>query len=124
MGGGLGMFGLLGLLLQIFLIVMVVRFLFRFFTGGRSPVMAGGPNIFARGGMPGPGPVQGGPRPEGRPDRHQPRRLPAVRAIAESHPGRLERADLNALQAMATPEMVSYFAEQLSERSAAVCATP
>ena len=35
MGGGLGMFGLLGLLLQIFLIVMVVRFLFRFFTGGR-----------------------------------------------------------------------------------------
>ena len=78
MGGGLGMFGFLGLLLQIFLIVMVVRFLFRFFTGGRSPVMAGGPNIFARGGMPGPGPMQGGPRAGGR------RRSPSAPATISS----------------------------------------
>src|ERR1700748_2745172 len=45
MGGGLGMFGFLGLLLQIFLVVWIGRFLFRLFMGGRSPAMAGGPNI-------------------------------------------------------------------------------
>jgi predicted lipid-binding transport protein (Tim44 family) len=117
MGGGLGMFGLLGLLLQIFLIVMVVRFLFRFFTGGRSPVMAGGPNIFARGGMPGPGSVQGGPRTASPPpiaispsDYQQfEQLLKGIQAAWSAH-------DLNAMQAMATPEMVSYFAEQLNEQ--------
>ena len=39
MGGGLGGFGFLGLLLQIFLVVIVVRFLFRFFAARRSPAM-------------------------------------------------------------------------------------
>ena len=92
MGGGLGMFGFLGLLLQIFLVVWLVRFLFRMFMGGRSPAMAGGPNIFARGGMPGPVPGGGG-GPSGPPtNRHRPARLPAVRAVAERHPGGVERA--------------------------------
>jgi predicted lipid-binding transport protein (Tim44 family) len=118
MGGGLGMFGFLGLLLQIFLVVMVVRWLFRFFTSGRSPMMAGGPNIFARGGMPGPGPMQGGgPPPSGPPpiavgqaDYQQfEQLLKGIQAAWSAH-------DLNAIQAMATPEMVSYFSEQLSEQ--------
>jgi predicted lipid-binding transport protein (Tim44 family) len=115
MGGGLGMFGFLGLLLQIFLIVVVVRFLFRAFTGGRSPMMAGGPNIFARGGMP--GPVPGAARASGAPpiaigqnDYQQfEELLQGVQAAWSAH-------DLNGLQAMATPEMVSYFAEQLSDQ--------
>jgi predicted lipid-binding transport protein (Tim44 family) len=59
MGGGLGMFGLLGLLLQIVLVVVVVRFLFRMFSGGRSAVMAGGPNMGLGGGMSGPVPNAG-----------------------------------------------------------------
>jgi predicted lipid-binding transport protein (Tim44 family) len=117
MGGGLGMFGFLGLLLQIFLVVTVVRFLYRFFTGGRSPVMAGGPNIFARGGMPGPGPMQGAPRLSGPPPieigpqdyQHFEQLLKGTQAAWSAH-------DLNALQGMATPEMVSYFAEQLAEQ--------
>jgi len=117
MGGGLGMFGLLGLLLQILLVVVVVRFLFRFFTGGRSPAMAGGPNIFARGGMPNPGPAQAGPGPSGLPpiaigpsDYQQfEQLLKAIQAAWTAH-------DLNALQAMATPEMVSYFSQQLAEQ--------
>jgi predicted lipid-binding transport protein (Tim44 family) len=117
MGGGLGMFGFLGLLLQIFLIVMVVRFLFRLFTGGRSPVMAAGPNIFARGGMPGPGPMQSAPRTASPPaiaispsDYQQfEQLLKGIQAAWSAH-------DLNAMQAMATPEMVSYFAEQLNEQ--------
>lgn len=122
MGGGLGGFGFLGLLLQIFLLVMVVRFLFRLFTGGRMPAFAGGPNIFARNGMPGPGAMPNAPRPSGGGSSGPPpiqigpqdyqqfeQLLKGIQAAWSAH-------DLNALQAMATPEMVSYFAEQLSEQ--------
>jgi predicted lipid-binding transport protein (Tim44 family) len=117
MGGGLGLFGLLGVLLQIVLIVAVVRFLVRFLKGGRPPAMAGGPDIFARGGISGPGPVLGGPRPGASPpiaigpqDYQQfEQLLKGIQAAWSAH-------DLNGLQAMATPEMVSYFAEQLAEQ--------
>ena len=120
MGGGMGGFGFLGLLLQIFLVVVLARFLFRRFMGGRSPATAGGPNIFARGGMQGgPGPMQGGgsPRPASQPPiaispgdyQQYEQLLKAIQAAWSAH-------DLNALQAMATPEMVSYFGEQLAEQ--------
>jgi predicted lipid-binding transport protein (Tim44 family) len=122
MGGGLGGFGFLGLLLQIFLLVVLVRFLFRRFASGRSPMMAGGPNIFARGGMPAAGPLQGGsagggpgasgppPIAIGQADYEQfEQLLKGVQAAWSAH-------DLSGLQAMATPEMVSYFSEQVSEQ--------
>lgn len=118
MGGGMGGFGFIGLLLQILLLVVVVRFVFRWLTGGRNPVMAGGPNIFARGGMSGSGPmpngaVGGGGAPPitiGPADYQQfEQLLQGVQAAWSAH-------DLNALQAMATPEMVSYFGEQLAEQ--------
>jgi predicted lipid-binding transport protein (Tim44 family) len=118
----MGMFGFLGLLLQIFLLVWVVRFVFRLIMGGRSPMMAGGPSIFARGGMSGPGPMQGrpmqgGPAPGGAPPiaispddyRQFEQLLQGIQAAWSAH-------DLNGLQAMTTPEMVSYFADQLSEQ--------
>ena len=50
-GHGLGFGGFLGFLLQIFLIVLLGRFLWRRFMGGQS-VFAGGPGLFARGGAP------------------------------------------------------------------------
>jgi predicted lipid-binding transport protein (Tim44 family) len=134
MGGGLGGFGFLGLLLQIILVAWVVRFLFRRFMGGRSPAMAGGgPSIFARVGMPGAGfgsaggslgggplgsgPLGSGSGPSGPPpvsiapgDYQQfEQLLKGVQAAWTAH-------DLSGLQAMTTPEMVSYFSEQLSEQ--------
>jgi predicted lipid-binding transport protein (Tim44 family) len=119
MGGGLGGFGFIGLLLQIFLLVWLGRFLFRLFTGSRRPAMAGGPNIFARNGAPsGPGPMPGGGGPSGPPpitiapaDYQQfEQLLQGIQAAWSQH-------DLNGLQAMATPEMVSYFSEQLSDQA-------
>jgi predicted lipid-binding transport protein (Tim44 family) len=116
-GGGLGFGGFLGFLLQMFLLVMLGRFLFRWFTGGRRPALAGGPNMFARTGPAGPGPFQaqsggGGPPPvQITPADYQQfeQLLQGVQAAWSQH-------DLNGLQAMATPEMVSYFADQLSEQ--------
>ena len=115
MGGGMGGLGFLGLLLQIFLVVVVVRFLYRYFMGSRAPAMAGGPNIFARGGMP--GPIPSGAGPSGPPtlaigpqDYQQfEQLLKGIQASWSAH-------DLNGMQAMATPEMVSYFSEQMSEQ--------
>lgn len=115
MGGGL--FGLLGMLLRIFLLVVIVRFVFRLVAGGRSPAMAGGPNMFGGGGMQGAGPVPGGSGPAGPPpiaiapaDYQQfEQLLQGIQAAWSAH-------DLNGLQVMATPEMVSYFADQLSEQ--------
>jgi predicted lipid-binding transport protein (Tim44 family) len=119
MGGGMGGFGFIGLLLQIFLVVWLGRFLFRMFMGGRRPAMAGGPNIFARGGAPGPVPGgsgfggSGGPPPiQIVPADYQQfeQLLQGIQAAWSAH-------DLNGLQAMATPEMVSYFSDQLSEQA-------
>ena len=129
MGGGMGGLGFIGLLLQIFLVVVVVRFLFRRFMGGRSPAMASGPNIFSRNGMPGgmpnggmpnggmqgsAGPMQGGAGQAqvaiSAGDYQQfEQLLKAIQAAWSGH-------DLNALQSMATPEMVSYFGEQLAQQ--------
>jgi predicted lipid-binding transport protein (Tim44 family) len=102
-GGMLGFGGFLGFLLQLFLIVLLVRFLIRLFRGA-SPAFAGGPNIFARGGAPGPRPMGGFGGPAGPP------LLQAIQAAWSRH-------DLNALRALATPEMASYFAEQLAEQA-------
>lgn len=117
MGHDLGGFGFLGLLLQIFLLVVIVRFFYRMLTGARGPVPASGPNWFGRGGMPAPGPVPGGGGggPQGATigaeDYQQfEQLLQGIQAAWSAH-------DLNALQAMATPEMVSYFSEQLSDQA-------
>ncbi|MGA3002330.1 MAG: TIM44-like domain-containing protein [Acetobacteraceae bacterium] len=115
-GHGLGFGGFLGFLLQIFLIVMIGRFLWRRFMGGQS-VFAGGPGLYARSGPPdgmkGRSPP---PRPSGGPPvaitqadfREFEQLLQAAQAAWSAR-------DLNALRGMATPEMVGYFSEQLSD---------
>jgi predicted lipid-binding transport protein (Tim44 family) len=123
-GGGLGFFGFIGLLLQILLVVWVVRFLLRRFTGVRGPVLAGGPNIFARGGMPGgAGPIPGGGQPGGgRPGGPPPIAITAAdyqqfEQLLQAIQAAWSQHDLNALQSMASPEMVSYFGEQLADQA-------
>jgi predicted lipid-binding transport protein (Tim44 family) len=117
-GGMLGFGGFLGFLLQIFLIVLLVRFLIRLFRGP-SPAFAGGPNIFARGGAPGPGPMGGsGGRPAGPPPiQIGPPDYQAFEQLLQGIQAAWSRHDLNALRGLATPEMLSYFAEQLAEQA-------
>lgn len=120
MGGGMGGFGFLGLLLQIFLVVMLVRFALRFFMNSRSPATAGGPNIFARGGAPGPGPMPGGGGGSGAggppPINIDQADYQQFEQLLQGIQAAWSAQDMNGLQAMATPEMVSYFANQLSEQ--------
>ncbi|MDR3537511.1 MAG: TIM44-like domain-containing protein [Acetobacteraceae bacterium] len=117
-GGGMGFGGFFGFLLQMFLLVMIVRFLFRLFTGARRPALAGGPSMFSPAGVPGPGPMPpsggGGGAPPiaiGPADYEQfEQLLQGIQAAWSNH-------DMSGLQAMAAPEMVSYFGEQLSDQA-------
>ena len=117
-GGMMGFGGFLGFLLQIFLLVLLVRFLIRRFRGP-SPAFAGGPNIFARGGPPGRGPTGGpmggmggaaGPPPI----QIGPQDYQAFEQLLQAVQAAWSRQDLNTLRSLATPEMMSYFAEQLA----------
>lgn len=114
-GHGMGFGGFFGLLLQILLLIWLVRFLMRMFRGS-GPAFAGSPAMFNRG--PGPaGPVPmsaagGPPSLAVTPGDYQAfeNTLYAIQAAWSAH-------DLNALGALATPEMVSYFAEQLADQA-------
>ena len=128
-GHGLGFGGFLGFLIQIFLIVVIGRFLWRLIMGGRSPALAGGPGLFARGGGPGlmggmlggaaapgpsgvpPGAPAGGPPPIA----ISPADFQEFEQLLKASQAAWSAPDLNALRGMATPEMVSYFSEQLSD---------
>ena len=113
-GGFTGFGSFIGLLIQIALIVLLVRWLLRRWRG---PATAGGPPLFARtmgggmptGGRPGPPAQAGPPVPIAPADYQQFEQL--LKAMQDAW----SRADLRALQQIATPEMVSYFAEQLAE---------
>jgi predicted lipid-binding transport protein (Tim44 family) len=117
-GGGLGFGGFLGFLLQIFLIVMVVRFLLRWFRN-RTPATAGGPGIFARNGFAsnGFGGGGGGAAPAGPPIAIAPADYQAFEQLLTAVQAAWTAHDLATLQRIATPEMVSVFAEQLAEQT-------
>ncbi len=121
-GGMSGGGSLLGLLLQLALLFMIGRWLFRRFAGG--PALAGGGGLFGRM-MPQAGPAQGGfPRPgmfgggAARPPltltpadyKGFDQLLHGIQAAWTAH-------DLAALRGMTTPEMVSTFAEQMAEQT-------
>jgi predicted lipid-binding transport protein (Tim44 family) len=131
MGGGMGFLGFIGLLLQIALVFFVVRFLYRYFVTNRSPALAGGPGIFARngmgGGMPNSGPSQGaGPMGGGSasaahgappPITVTPADYQEFEKLLQSIQYAWSAHDLAALRDMATPEMTTYFEEQIAEQA-------
>ena len=121
-GGGLfgGMHGggsLLGLLLQLALLYFVGRWIYRTFFSGQA-MFAGG----VRGGGSLPGGVPGAAAFGGRRGRAgpptiaiQPADYQAFEALLTGMQAAWSAQDLNALRAVATPEMTSYFGEQLAE---------
>jgi predicted lipid-binding transport protein (Tim44 family) len=113
-GGGLGFGGFFGLLLQILLLVWLAKFLMRIWRGG-SPVVASGPSMFARGPGYRPMPMSGA---SGLPTLAiGPADYQAFEHALQSVQAAWSKQDLNALRALATPEMVSYFAEQLADQA-------
>ncbi len=123
-GGGLGMLGFLGFLLQIGLIALAVMFVVRLFRN-RQPALAGGPNLMARGGMPEqPGRMMGGSASGGfggapgvRPVQIGPGDYQQFEQLLQGIQAAWSNHDLNGLRAMSTPEMLSYFAEQLGDQA-------
>ena len=113
--GGMHGFGFIGFLLQIFLIFWVGRFLLRMFFN-RQPAVANGPGLFARGGQPNGMPMGGG---YGNPVQIQigPQDYQQFEQLLQGIQAAWSAHDLNGLQAMATPEMVGYFNEQLSAQA-------
>jgi len=120
-GGGLfhgitGFGGLLGFLLQVFLLVLLVRWLFRGFL--RSPVLAGGGGMLSRF----TGDAGTGPRPAGGAAAAQriqigPPDYQAFEQLLNAVQGAWSAHDMNSLRRLATPEMTGYFAEQLADQS-------
>lgn len=116
--GGIGSF--FGFLIQIFLLVLLVRWLFRRFIGGSRPAFAG-LGGFARNAASGfgPRPMPGGMMPGGGRAAPQVAITQADFRVFEQLLRNVQAAwsaqDLNALRGLATPEMVSYFGEQLSD---------
>lgn len=111
-GGGLGLGGLLGLIIQLAIVYFVARWLWRRFSGRRmgGPTMAGGGSQ---------SPVRTGGMPTGN---------GSTLAISPADYGQFEQAlrdvqqawsmqDLHSLSRFATPEMVSYFSDQLADLS-------
>ena len=115
-GGMMGFGGFLGFLLQILLLVLLARFLIRLFRGP-SPIFSGAAGMFAGAGPAGFGPTGAG-RQEAQPAiTLGPPDYRAFEQLLEDIQAAWSAHDVKALGAMVTPEMLSYFAEQLAEQT-------
>ena len=121
-GGGMGFLGFLGLLLQVLLVVMIGRWLWRMFMARSTPALAQGPNLFARQAQPAAPPPMGGgsagsPMGGPPPIAISPQDYQEFDHLLQGIQAAWSAQDLNGLRAMVTPEMLSYFNEQLSEQA-------
>jgi predicted lipid-binding transport protein (Tim44 family) len=118
-GGGLGFGGFLGFLLQTGLVVLAVSLVVRWFRRRQAaPALAGGPNIFARGGPPGPGIMGGSAGPAAaQPIQIAEQDFQAFEQLLKRIQASWSQHDLGTLRTMVTPEMLSYFSEQLSDQA-------
>jgi len=143
LAGGLGgMASALGLLLQFGLIALVGMWLYRMWQGRRQTAFAGGPQAQDNGhyrsnlggsglgnsgrGATGPlgggaaGPLGGGMEPRTKPVDGigiEPEDYQAFERLLGEIQAAYSNEDINALRGLATPEMVSYLAEQLAENA-------
>jgi predicted lipid-binding transport protein (Tim44 family) len=124
-GGGLfhgisGFGGFLGFLFQIFLVVMIARWLLRLFFRQRQPALAGMGGLFARSGVPPVGamPTGGGGGGGGAvPITIAPADFQAFEQSLKAVQAAWSRQDLGTMRGLVTPEMLSYFSEQLSDQA-------
>jgi predicted lipid-binding transport protein (Tim44 family) len=116
-GGTMGFGGFLGLLLQILLIVLLVRFLVRLFRGPSASFAGVGPGMFARAGPDGLGMAGAGGGAAQAPIAIGPSDYQAFEQSLQDIQAAWSAHDINALGAMVTPEMRSYFAEQVAEQT-------
>jgi predicted lipid-binding transport protein (Tim44 family) len=120
--GGLGGFSsMIGLLLQVGLVVIIGRFLWTMWQRRQQQhAFAGGPMLHSVGGT-GFGAVPGGGSGGGGPAGDPVDITPADFDVFERLLGQIQTAysneDIQALRAGATPEMVSYFSEELAENA-------
>jgi predicted lipid-binding transport protein (Tim44 family) len=116
-GGMMGFGGFLGFLLQILLLVLLVRFLVRLFRGP-SPILAGvGPGLFARAGPTSLGPAGARGDAAQPPIALGPSDYQAFEQSLQDIQAAWSANDVNTLGALVTPEMLSYFNEQLAEQT-------
>ncbi len=113
-----GFGGFFGLLLQIFLLVLLGRWLFRMFAA-RSPAMAGpGMGLFARGFAANPRPIRsGGGGAASPPVTITQSDYLAFEQLLKLVQQAWSAHDLNTLSQICSPEMLSYFSEQLAEQT-------
>ena len=122
-GGGGGFFhgisgfgGMIGFLIQLALIFFIGRWLVRMFMNRSRPAMAGGPAMFNAGTTP-PRPMAGGGAPMASRVDITPTDFQTFEKLLQAVQMAWTQHDLNALRMVATPEMVSYFGEQLAEQT-------
>lgn len=112
MGGMHGFFSFLGLLVQIGLVVMLVLWLIRRF--GRSSQGTNGFGMSSPRGMPGAAPASPAPSAGGAPVQITTADYQSFQQTLMDIQSAWNQQNIPAMQQMATPEMVSYFNEQLA----------
>jgi predicted lipid-binding transport protein (Tim44 family) len=115
--GGMGGFAsIIGLLLQVVLVVVVARLIFAWWQRRNMPAYAGAPGAggHAFGGL---GAMPGGNAPAGEPLTIAKADYDAYEQLLGDIQAAFSAEDLGALRAKVTPEMLSYFSEQLSENA-------
>ncbi len=120
-GGGLfhgisGFGGFLGFIIQIALLFFVGRWLLGMFLG-RRPAMAGGPSLFTPNANAGPPRAPSGGTPAARAVAIGPADFQAFEQLLQAVQAAWSQHDLTTLRMVVTPEMVSYFGEQMAEQT-------
>jgi len=124
MGGMGGFASFLGLLLQIGLVVIVARLAWAWWQNRNQPAVAGGPSLRQgmSGGAPGAGGFGfggfgGGSAPADEPIQVAPADFDAFEKLLGDIQAAYGKEDLAALRAHVTPEMLSYYSEELARNA-------